>query len=190
MPLRTLEEALKRKIIFAKPVDSRLTLTEKDASASLRQFELTNLPADTLVIKPDSVHIDAFDGGRYSKRCDYIVFTRLASGAYAFFIELKSSSASGKKYISQLNGASCLFDYFDSVLKHFHHGLSLTEYKKRFVFVYKLPLDKEPTNVKKLPRLLTQPSAPNTLPANACLVKDQLGLPVERLIFGLPPAGA
>ncbi|MBN2326943.1 MAG: hypothetical protein JXR73_07300 [Candidatus Omnitrophica bacterium] len=78
-----------------------------------------------------------------------MILTRWKEKKYALFIELKTSYSKEKekKFKLQFEGAQCLLEYIDIVLKRFVLGHSILErFERRFIVVYKsISLNKSPT---------------------------------------------
>jgi hypothetical protein len=137
-------------------------LKEPGAHATLKQVDIIDIPADSLLIKTDNIDqpcslFKSDKGAR--KRCDYILITMWKGAPLLLFIEMKSGNACQSDINRQFKGAECLIDYCNAALDRFHDQNGVLQgLKKRFVVFYRPKLAKQRTR----PALPTGHTTPET----------------------------
>lgn len=148
------KEYLKKSLCNATICSQETTLMENDASATLKEVRIVDLPPNTLVIKMDKANFDGWIknnlGWGFNKHCDYALVT----DSEVIFVELKSKNEltdnmrndCEKKFQSDI----CTIEYADAI---FANLLSKNKFfinrKKHYVVFYQaLSVSKTPTQTK------------------------------------------
>ncbi len=118
-----------------------MRLKETAPDARLKQVDLYDLPAESLLLKLDkSAQPKTLFKGTHGecKRCDYLLITHLKGKHILLFIEMKSRTLKENDVRKHFKASECVLDYASAVLERFFSlPRFFDSYEKRFVVFYK-----------------------------------------------------